>query len=526
MPPIFESLTRKHPTWTAQHETWELYRKVMEGGVSMNATVRKAMLLNPDGRTKEVVESRAKGSTYVNVIGSTVTRLLSQLFQQNGIYEGDPDPFWADTFFSKNAFLLDKDDDARASFQVGIEAATRQAFIEGQAIAEISVRYSGQASSLRQQQDLGENQPYVVLLPRSAMWDWHISDRGFEFVKIHRFRTIRTKWNELPIPEHHFSIFERDGDRVLNSQYTVRLKQTPADGIFKLEGKTAEDLVIEPVVIGDLVYENIEIFNVNGKFAFPIVTLTLPDNLWLVSQLYDLCREFFNIRAGINWKFQSVNFAMPVITLPKGMDAAEFKSEYLGLQKIGDGYVLYLPNESSYGTLEPGSSGISTAISYLDRIKQDINEQLQQIAMSASSTAAGLNRGVDSKKEDRKPEVLMLEVIGYYIKQFIQQILYCAAIAHGKETEWTVKGFDNFLGDGLSELVLDLTAINLLEVPSNTFKQQMNKEIVQSAGTKYKLDPVAIAKAIDEITKEPTEADLQSTIDQLTAATAPPMPNA
>jgi hypothetical protein len=102
----------------------------------------------------------------------------------------------------------------------------------------------------------------------------------------------------------------------------------------------------------------------------------------------DLCVEFFNIKAGIAWKLQSINFSMPVVTLPPNVETAD---ELWGKgQKFGDGYFLAVPNGTTVTTLDMGGGSISTAINYLEKIAESFMSLLHQISTSAASSNSGL----------------------------------------------------------------------------------------------------------------------------------------
>jgi len=495
-----KQLIKKHPTYAntdAGAKRWELLTKLVAGGSQINGSLRKELLQNPDRRPLEILEARAKNSTYVNVIGSTIFRIVAQLFQEPAQFEGNDDDFWTE-FLANTAFILDGDDDAKAGFSLGLKDAAMAALTCGQAIAEISTSVTGQAQSLKDQRELGELNPYVVLLPRTAMWDWDNSARGFEFVKLHRYKVERKSWDSDSIPVHNFTVYARDGDRVTISQYEVR--PNPVNDSYKtyIEKPESFDLekisqtaaLITVVQVGNVLYENQEVFNLNGKYDFPIKTLTLPANLCVGDQLFDLAKENFNIRAGIDWKLQSVLFSMPVLTLPVNEDDA---SEVIAKnQKFGDGYMLVLPNGSTITTLDLGGGGISTAKDFLEKNNTDILNQLQQMATSAAASASGLGRSADKTREDRKPEVIMLEVIGTYIRQFADQILSCCAIARGEDTDWNVNGFNNYLGEGVGELLNDVELLLKNGINTPTLRKQSMEKAAIAFGKKYSFDPDAI----------------------------------
>lgn len=520
--PTLKQLIKKHATYTQEIDRWTLLEKLVSGGKKVDIETKKGLLQNPDGRPVNIIEARAKLAPYVNILGAALQRVVAQLFQEPANYEGSKDEFWADWLSSK-AFVLDGDDDSKASFDLGLKRAAMMAFTNGKAIAEISTKYSGEATNLKQQRELGELDPYVVILPQSAMWDWDVDANGFKYVKICRYRVEKARWTDPDVPVYSFTIYERSPQgKVVVSQYEIRpkpdikqYKDNPAS--FKLESVSESDVIISTVNVGGIEYEGVEVFNFNGKFDFPIKTLTFPPELCIGDQLMDLCIEFFRIRAGIAWKFQSVNFSMPVVELPQGVESVE--EMWSKSQKFGDGYYLPVLNGTRVTTLDMGGGSISTAINYLEKIAQDLLNQLQQISTSAASSTSGLGRSADKTREDRKPEVALLEVTGLEINQFADQILDCCAIARGENIDWNVDGFNNYLGEGVNEILADIELMLKDAVNVPTLRKQSMLKVASAFGKKYNLPDDAMDAIADEI-----EALTNETLNNPMALPLPPTP--
>jgi hypothetical protein len=505
--PTLKQLTKKHATYIQENERWTLLEKLVAGGKKVDLETKKSLLENPDGRPENIIKARAKLAPYVNILGSALQRVVAQLFQEPANFEGSKDEFWVDWLDSK-AFVLDGDDDSKASFTLGLKKAAMMAFTNGKAIAEISTRYSGEATNLKQQREFGELDPYVVILPQSAMWDWDVDANGFRYVKICRYRLEKKGWTDTDVPVYSFTIYERQEKKIVVSQYEIRpkpdleqYKTNPAS--FKLENANQDDVVISTVEVNGFAYENVEIFNLNGKFDFPIKTLTFPPELCIGDQLLDLCIEFFRIRAGIAWKFQTVLFSMPVVELPSGVESVD---EIWGKNtKLGDGLFLPVPNGTKISTLDMGGGGIPIAVSYLEKIAADLLNQLQQISTSAASSNSGLGRSAEKTREDRKPEVSMLEVTGMEINLFADAVLDCCAIARGENIDWTVDGFHNYLGEGIAEMIADIELMlkNAINVP--TLRRESIAKVASAFGKKYTLTDEAKEAIADEIAALPDE---------------------
>lgn len=461
---------------------------------------KREILPNPDGRPAAVMNERIKLACYVSKISPILTRFNAELFSKAATYTGSTDSFW-DEVFQPSGALLNGDDDSRASFKTLLMEAMKMSLGTGKAIAQVDTRIaSGIASSRASQELLRELEPYVVLHPRSALWDWNSSTEGFSFVKLHQFKMIRERWDTPPIPEHDFTIYQRQPDgRVTASRHTVRRRlkdnELPPDGIFSLDSLKAEDVEIKTIL------DEENIFNYNGKYEMPVLTLTLPDALCIGDQLFDLQKSYFAQTAAIDWGIYTNNYAMPVVS---GVD--EEDDDPAANQSFGDGYYLTLKTGQSIGWTERPGGSFDTAINYRSEIKRDIYDCLQQIAMSASDGAAIIARSGESKKEDRRPEALLLGRYGQLTREFATQILNAAAIAHGEEVQWKIEGFDDFLDAGLTEDITDFQGVAGANIPSSTFKRAIAKNLVRNAGKSMNLDDKDLTTSLRELDEADNEA--------------------
>jgi hypothetical protein len=318
---------------------------------------------------------------------------------------------------------------------------------------------------LAQQKESGELNPYVILHPRSALWDWKSGRDGFSFCKLHQFQLVKETWDSASVPQHIFTIFYRRDGAVFTSKYIV--KKIPKDN-KPVPPQAFIDAVEEKEITTETVIENAPIFNVRGKFEFPIVTLTLPKSLWMAAQLFDCQKSYFNQTAALEYALYTSNYSMPIIT---GVDDED--DDPLQNRKMGDGYYLTLKTGQAITSFERSGGNIQTAIGYRSEIKRDIYDVLQQIAMSASDGAAIIARSGVSKAEDRRPEEILLERYGQCVKEFVLQVLNPAAIAHGEIVDWEITGYDEFLGFSLTELLQDMALIDAANIPSPAFKKEL-----------------------------------------------------
>jgi hypothetical protein len=507
--PTLAQLRRRHPEHKADLDHWQLLTSIVQGGRSMDEAAKQKLLPNPDGRPMEVVKERVKLATYTNKIGPILTRFNSQLFSQPPTFSGSDKPFWE--VFRNGGALLDDDDDARASFNTLLSRAMFAALTTGKAIAQIDTRIaSGEAKSLEEQSENGELEPYVILHPRSALWDWKSASKGFQFAKLHAWRVVQDTWDAEPVGEHDFTIFQRQADgTIIASRYTVRKRPRPGEKppenpYFSLDDCKDEDVEILPFKLENgTTLENQQIFSVGGKFEFPIVSLTLPPSLCIADQLFECQKSFFSQTAALEYAMFCNNYAMLVV-----LGVEDEDDDPLRRKKVGEGFYLTLKPGQSLTSFERSGTTITTAINYRAEIKRDIYDQLQQIAMSAADGAAIIARSGESKREDRRPEQLLLSEFGRLTKEFAVQILRCAAIAHGEDATWKAEGLDDFMGEGILEEIADIQGLQLLPMPSPTFKRETMKYLAQRAAKRFSFasdKTTTILKELDSAADEEFE---------------------
>jgi len=488
--PTLDSLRYRCPEHKDKSDYWDLLTAVTEGGDSMTDDIKKQLLPNPDGRPEEVIRERVKLATYCNKIGAILSRFNSELFKNPATPTGSDDPFWTNDFL-KNGALLPCDDDGRASFNTFLMESMAQALATGKAIAQIDTKTQIDATSLAQQKEAGALNPYVILHPRSALWDWDAGINGFDFVKLHQFKLVRSGWDVPPVPQHIFTIYYRQNDQILTSKYTVTKipkDNKPVPPMPFIDTAMAKDVVITTNL------EAQPIFNVRGVFEFPVVTLTLPKSLWMASQLFDCQRSYFNQTAALEYALYTNNYSVPVIS---GVE--DDSDDPLQNQKLGNGYYITLKTGQAISAFERSGASIQTAIGYRAEIKRDIYDVLQQIAMSAADGAAIVARSGESKKEDRRPEEILLERYGQLVKEYLVQVLKVAAIAHNEIVNWEVVGYDEFLGFSIAELLNDLTGIDQAQIPSPTFKKAVQKHFIKRVARTYDLEQSEVQQALQEI---------------------------
>lgn len=498
MAPTLKQLTRKHPDYTrAMYDRVETLNAMALGGCKVDEEIKKKLLCNPDGRPQSLIDERVKVARFFPQIGPILNRYISQLFASTPSFEGSKDKFWQELFFSQGC-ILDGDDNAKTSFTSFLRASTLQMLREGKAIAQVDTRVfleDGPASK-KAIKAAKADEPYVLLVPRCALWDYATDENGFKFAKIAKFKWNRESWDSDPLPSWDFTIYQRQATgKILASRYTVTFTQykapkdasivTPWDMMqLTLDGKTEGQVSIKTEL------ENKELFNLRGRYKFPVVTMAAPHELWLADQLYDAQASFFNQTASLEWALVSANYSMPVVTSDDPDGFAERN------RRLGQGYYLTLQTGESINWLDRVGGPFDTSMAYMDKIDGAIDRTLQQIAISADKAPPQSGEVI---RQARKPEIVLLETYGAMIREFAKEILDVAAIAHGEDTEWTVEGFSDFEQEDLQVATQEYMGIKQAGVPSETFNKEVSKAYASEVGRQKGIAPKLLTTILEEI---------------------------
>jgi hypothetical protein len=507
--PTIRQLVRRHPEHQKFYDRWRLLDAMAAGGSCVNESVKKQLLVCPDREgNDDVVSERIKLAPYDSVMGGILVKLISQLMQDEASYQGSNDPFWADEFLASGA-LVPEDDDAAESFHSFLTQSAFQGLVQGAAIAQIDTR-NVQANTLNEQRGAGGDRPYVILRPRTELWDWQIDRNGYQFAKLHTYQEIRQSWDSDPVEQHQFTIYWRDDNgRVYGAVWAFALSDSgrrkyPELSIHDFDNLTDEDVNIHTIS------EETEIFNINrgGQriYKFPIVSLRIPPQLWLTDQLFDLQKSLFNQVASGEWAILQTNYAQLVFT---GIEKphSESNSNPAKESPAGDGYYWELGPDQDAKWLVRDSEGIELCIDYQEKIRKRMLEIIHRIAESAASDYAARMQSGESKKEQRKDLDILLDIYGGLIRDYAARILNVASIAHNEDVDWNVRGFSDYNSEGLIDYIDKYLQVQKTNINSASLNREAQRAIAARTIQELGLDANLLSQVEAEIAQEPFALD-------------------
>ncbi|MEM9949487.1 MAG: hypothetical protein AAF810_25940, partial [Cyanobacteria bacterium P01_D01_bin.36] len=466
MPPTLKQLIYRHPEHKKYADRWRLLTALAEGGCAVDDSVKRKLLINPDGAQPEVYSNRIQLAPYEPIMGSMLMKLVSQICQDQASYTGSENSFWKDKFF-ENGVISDEESDPRQSFHSLLIREMLQGVVQGKMIAQVdTVTATGQ--TLAEQQANGGDQPYVVLRRREDLWDWASDSQGLVYAKLHSYRESKESWDGELKRLHEFQIYQRANEQVTTSIYTVEnandertteSAELPAFRVDQLEALSEQNAVIKAKEINGAAIEDVQIFSTtSGLYRFPVICRSIPKPLVIADEMFDLVKSHYNHVAGGEWALVQTNYGMLKFT---GVDAPheEGNANPARFQPMGNGYYMELgPGVEASWLVRPGND-IQLSLDYQQRQKQKMLDLIHKIAETAATEYASRMQSGESKKEQRRDLDILLEVYGEELRGFAKSILDAASIVRNEDTEWEAEGFQDYNTGGLMEALAEYTAI-------------------------------------------------------------------
>lgn len=515
MPPTLKQIIKRHPEHKRWAKHWMLLSALADGGCAVDEQIKRELLLNPDQVAPPVYSDRLKLAPYEPIMGSILSKLVSQLMRKQAAYEGSADSFWQDTFFPAGA-IGDEDSDPKHSFHSLLMRAMFNALVQGKIVGVVDTA-AANTRTLADQRRAAADQPYVLLRKREDLWDWAADSHGLIYAKLHTYRERQDRWDASPIREHEFTIYQRVNNRIEASIYTVRLKDADSHTFFgmgELESLSESNVLISEKTKADLFHTT------GGLYRFPVVSRTIPKPLWIADQLFDLTKSLFNHTAGSEWALIQTNYGMVVFT---GVDSPHQPGNEnpANFQKAGNGYYWELPAGVDVKWLTRPGADIELSLSYQDKQRQKMLDAIHKIAETAANAYATLRQSAESKREGRRDLDILLEVYGEEIRGFAKGLLDVASIVRNEETEWTVEGFSDYNTDGLLSSIAEFKALEEAGIDSATLKQESRQAIAAKAIEGLNLNPSILKAVSNEIAEDspftlsPDEANILTKLGEL-----------
>jgi peroxiredoxin family protein len=339
----------------------------------------------------------------------------------------------------------------------------------------------------------GEPLPYCYSIPVESILDWKYGEDGeLEWVILHEIKQERATPDDVRDKKHsEFKIWRREGDQVYWDLY----KTEPYDDNHPIKPDTEVPLVD------------------SGTTTFlriPIIFIEIPDGLWVGNKVGPGSLEHFQRRSTLVCAENRSLVTIPYVKLgpemtapgdPMPSEASQDPSrgDDMLLKFQRDGF-LVLGSGDDIAYAEPKGKSYGIVSTQLTELKDEMFRVAHQMAASVSNRPSSLSRSGDSKEEDRRVEAIVLGAYADIMRPVAARIYETIAHARGDNVFWTVHGLDNFEKEDRGRLVTEATQMQVIGIPSVTFKKTY---ITQLA---VKLIAGAPAETVEQIRREIADA--------------------
>ena len=319
---------------------------------------------------------------------------------------------------------------------------------------------------------------YVFELPIESLIDWEYDDFGaFEYAVIYRQTSRRASPESVRGSEvvDEFKVWRMSGA-------TARWE------IYRLTRPASQE--VKPDTQVPLVGEG------NTSFrSIPLVEFVVPDGLWIGNKIGTLAKEHFQRRSALVAAEYKSLVAIPYIkrgpemsAIGDAMVSETQQNPHRGSDPSGrfnnQGWV-EIGKDDEIGFVEPSGSCYGHTRDELKELKTEMFRVVHQMAASVDNTAGNMGRSGASKKQDRGAEAVVLAAYGQAIREHAKKTFTVISLSRGEDVVWTPRGLDRFETDDRAELLAEALQVDLVAIPSKTFKQeyktQMALKLVASA---------------------------------------------
>ena len=277
--------------------------------------------------------------------------------------------------------------------------------------------------------------------------DWEAGDDGcFAWVKTHE-RTCRRPDAESPS-------LTLDTWRVYYPDHVE---------VFALESKP--DVEAKPETIVPMV----ESYH-HGCSRVPILSMRLPDGMWLLDAAADAQTEHFQLSAALGWALRRCAYPMGIFNLESGSE----------VPKTGPGMGIVLGKEEGFAWAEPSGTSLTQLREEIKTQKDEIYRVSQQMAMSADSSASAMGRSGLSKMADAEATNACLRDYATIAREAIEATLELVSNARGEYAlSFSVEGMSTFNSQDIETIIEAATSAKEfgIEGESNTYRVEAHMRV-------------------------------------------------
>ena len=390
-------------------------------------------------------------------------------------------------------------------------------------------------ASLAEEQSTGQLRPYAYEVAPEGVLDWKEADHGgLEWAIVRRILNERTAPESTrALVTEEFTVWRRAA--VLVSSQDGRDDEA-ATGPVTFERYA----VTYPVGQKPQAAQTVPLV-ASGSTSFlriPLLRFQLKEGMWIGNLIGKLVQEHFARRSTM---VSTANQSLVEIPLAKlGSETPSFQgdipSEVVDNPRRGDDPVgqfkravfMCIGANDDVSFVSPNGKASAFTAQDLKELKDEIFRVVRQMSASAGATPTSIGRSGLSKQMDRDSEAIILGALGEKVRAFAVAIYTTISEALGDRVMWTPHGLEEFAGNDREALFGEAMQIDLLNIPSRTFKQTLKTQVaLKLVGNVPPETKAVIQQEIEEgVEHEQEIADLhQDAAKELAKNPIPPAPD-
>lgn len=432
-------LQAKHPSYDA--ETWADYWALYKGGKTWRERAHRFIARNPQ-EPEDVYLQRVKAAHYRSYMGPIIDYFVSFLFTSQLIIRAqrdeqqvDPDPFYG---------LLKEDCDGRGTDLIDLlRNRLTRALVEGCSYWLLEMPDDGGAPPVDRAEwtQRGLGRARLRMLDRSSLLDWDCDEYG-NLLWMLTYASRRPRWD--PRAPRNATL------------HTWRLYDQQTVETFQLVQEDGEHLAPE---------QEVPSFGArpHGFGRVPLISLELPDGLWIADRIESPQREHCALSNAHTWLIRRTCYAMPVFKV-KNREPPPV---------MGAGYYLMIGADESFEWAAPNTTAFDAIRQEVTAQKDEIHRIVHQMAQGVENNAAAVGRSAASKQADAVSTRVMLEALGACVREAVGRTYELLTSGRGEDYRWSIEGLQGYQTEDVAALLEAITQAITLDIPSPTFGEEI-----------------------------------------------------
>jgi len=278
----------------------------------------------------------------------------------------------------------------------------------------------------------GLDRATIHALDATDVHDWEIGDDGaFAWVKLYSCTSMKPDPSADAVVMHEWRIFFRDHVDV-----------------YRIDDKSLKRANHKTDVPLHSQYDH-------GFDSVPILSMRLPDGLWLLDAASDAQVEHFRLSSAQGWTLRRCAYPVAVFNIANDSDPPMIKR----------GFAITIGHDDKFSFVEPSGVSLEAMSKAIESKKNEIYRIAQQIAMSADATASAVGRSGLSKMQDAEASNSCLRDYGFYARGAIEATFEFISNSRGDYgLVFSIEGLDSFSAgdlDSVAECVAKVEGLGL-----------------------------------------------------------------